>query len=217
MLVASLCPLPVGVLRWRGPTPRLTVIVKATYAIARDGEATLAASQLPLSLDMADPHGDARALWYASDFVPRKARADVTLVGGAFAEEASALIPLQLRIDGLERRFVARAGVPSSYIPLSESYLHASLARNAPTLSVGPKSLAARALEGAAALDAWGLPAGPLDATFDFATFNTAAPEQQIGALSTGTSITLVGAVRDGERRTVTLPGHWEVKETADA
>lgn len=208
MLVASLCSLPVGVLRWRGPTPRITVIVKATYAIARDGAAELLADQPPLSLDVPDPHGSPSALWYASDFAPRKARADVTLVGGAFAEEASALIPVHLRIEGLERRLVARAGVPSTYIPLSEGYLHASLARNAATLSVGPRSLAARAMGGAASLDAWGLPAGPLDAAFDFATFNAAAPEQQIGSLSTGTSITLVGTVRDGERRTVVLPGH---------
>ncbi|MEP7120939.1 MAG: DUF2169 domain-containing protein [Byssovorax sp.] len=209
MLVASLCSLPVGVLRWRGPTPRLTVIVKATYAIARDGEAELAATQLPLSLDLADPHGDASALWYASDFVPRKARADVTLVGGAFADPASALIPVQLLLDGLERRFVARAGAPSPYIPLSESYLHASLARNAATVAVGPRSLAARALgDAAAALDAAGLPAGPLDEGFDHGAFNAAPREQQIAALRADATITLVGATRDGERRTVRLPGH---------
>jgi hypothetical protein len=209
VLVASLCSLPVGVLRWRGPTPRLTVIVKATYAIGRDGEATLAASQLPLSLDLADPHGDARALWYASDFVPRKARADVTIVGGAFADPASALIPVQLLLDGLERRFVARAGAPSPYIPLSESYLHASLARNAATVAVGPRSLAARALgDAAASLDAAGLPAAPLDEGFDHGVFNAAPPEQQIRALRADATITLVGATRDGERRTVKLPGH---------
>lgn len=209
MLVASLCSLPVGVLRWRGPTPRLTVFVKATYTIARDGEVTLAASQLPLSLDMADPHGDARALWYASDFVPRKARADVTIVGGAFADPASALIPVQLLLDGLERRFVARAGAPSPYIPLSESYLHASLARNAATVAVGPRSLAARGLGDAmASLDATGLPAAPLDEAFDHGVFNAAPPEQQIRALRADATITLVGATRDGERRTVKLPGH---------
>lgn len=209
MLVASLCSLPVGVLRWRGPTPRLTVIVKATYAIARDGDAALAASQLPLSLDLADPHGDARALWYASDFVPRKARADVTLVGGAFADPASALIPVQLLLDGLERRLVARAGAPSPYIPLSESYLHASLARNAATVAVGPRSLAARALgDAAASLDTAGLPAVPLDEGFDHGAFNAAPPEQQIRALRADAAITLVGATRDGERRTVRLPGH---------
>ena len=209
MLVASLCSLPVGVLRWRGPTPRLTVIVKATYAIGRDGEAGLAASQLPLSLDMADPHGDASALWYASDFVPRKARVDVTLVGGAFADPASALIPVQLLLDGLERRFVARAGAPSPYIPLSESYLRASLARNAATVAVGPRSLAARALgHAAASLDAAGLPAAPLDEGFDHGAFNAAPPEQQIRALRPDATITLVGATRYGERRTVKLPGH---------
>jgi hypothetical protein len=209
VLVASLCPLPVGVLRWRGPTPRLTVIVKATYAITRDGAAELLAEQAPLSLDVPDPHGSPTALWYPSDFVPRKARADVVLVGGAFADPASALIPVQLRVDGLERRLVARAGVPSSYIPLSESYLRASLARDAATLTVGPRSLAARASGDASnALDGWGLPAGPLGVAFDYATFNAAAPEQQIEAISTGTSITLVGTVRDGERRTVVLPGH---------
>jgi hypothetical protein len=209
VLVASLCPLPAGVLRWRGPTPRLTVLVKATYTLARDGDAELAAAQLPLSLDLGDPHGDARALWYASDFVPRKARADVTLVGGAFADPASALIPVQLLLDGLERRFVARAGAPSPYIPLSEGYLHASLARNAATVAVGPRSLAARSLgDAAASLDAAGLPAAPLAEGFDYAAFNAAPPEQQIAAIRTDTTITLVGATRDGERRTVKLPGH---------
>jgi uncharacterized protein DUF2169 len=210
VLVASLCPLPVGVLRWRGPTPRITVIVKATYAIAREGVAELAASQLPLSLDVSDPHGDASALWYPSDFAPRKARADVTLVGGAFADPASALIPVQLLVDGLERRFVARAGAPSPYIPLSESYLHASLARNAATMAVGPRSLAARALgDAAAALDAWGLPVVPLAEELDFAAFNAAPPAQQMRGLCADATITLVGATReDGERRTVSLPGH---------
>ncbi len=209
VLTASLCPLPVGVLRWRGPTPRITVIVKATYSIERDGTAELLAAQPPLSLDVPDPHGNPSALWYPSDFVPRKARADVTLVGGAFADPASALIPVQLLVDGLERRLVARAGVPSPYIPLSESYLHASLARNAATMAVGPRSLAARDLgDTAASIDAWGLPAAPLGSAFDFGTFNSAPRDQQIASLSTGTSITLVGTVRGGERRTVRLPGH---------
>ena len=209
MLIASLCSLPVGVLRWLGPAQRITVIVKATYSIAQDGSAERLAEQLPLSLDVPDPHGSPSALWYPSDFAPRKARVDVTLVGGAFADPASALIPVQLVVDGLERRLVARAGVPSPYIPLSETYLLASLARDAATMNVGPRSLAARGLgDAAASLDAWGLPAAPLDTAFDYAAFNAAPREQQLGTLSTGASITLVGVVRGGERRTVILPGH---------
>ena len=77
--VASLCPLPVGVVSWQSPGRVLSVIVKATFAIAKDGAVTLSPVQEPLCLDRKSPLGTDDELQYASDFAPLKARADVLL------------------------------------------------------------------------------------------------------------------------------------------
>lgn len=87
MEVQSSCPLRVGSLLWQ-PRPsawELTVVCKATYLLA-PGEAVLAPEQE--ALNEHDDHWDddpARGLRAPSDLVPTKPRADVTLVGYAYA------------------------------------------------------------------------------------------------------------------------------------
>src|SRR4051812_12301557 len=106
MIVLSLCPFPVGVVPWASPIPTLTVIVKATFNLAKDGEAAIVPAQEPLTLDRPSPFGLAE-LEAASDFAPRKARADVLLVGYAHAESAATMIPARLVVDQMRWSFVA--------------------------------------------------------------------------------------------------------------
>ena len=63
---------------------RLTFIVKATFDLAPDGEATVAAEQLPPTGDEAFEDVDddlPQSIRYASDFAFAKPRADVMVVG----------------------------------------------------------------------------------------------------------------------------------------
>ncbi|HVY47570.1 MAG TPA: DUF2169 domain-containing protein, partial [Minicystis sp.] len=136
MEVASFCSLPVGALVWRAPEPMLSVVVKATFSIASDGEAALAELQEPLRLD--EPMGeiDAAGLRYASDFAPRRPRADVTLVGHAHAAAPSREIHARATIDVFDKVFVARATEPAARIPLVPRHLRASGAASAPAIAV---------------------------------------------------------------------------------
>src|SRR5689334_7232943 len=99
MEVAAICPLPVGVVRWRSSpaSPALTVIVKGTFTLDRDGEMTLAPAQEPLSPSRPAMGG----LAYASDFVPYKPAADVVLTGHARAAEPARAIPARIRIGAI--------------------------------------------------------------------------------------------------------------------
>src|SRR5436190_1908506 len=91
MDVVSLCPLRASSLPWQsGPGAHvLTVVCKATYEI-RSGESRLAAEQEYPNDDENhwndDPH---RSLYSPSDLIPFKPRADVLLVGHAFAPRPS--------------------------------------------------------------------------------------------------------------------------------
>lgn len=186
----------------------LTVVVKATFSMARDGEAELAEQQLPLSLDVRDPNGDPDGLWYPSDFVPKKPRADVTIVGFAYADPPASEIPVRIIVDVLEKQLVARAGAPTTFVPLAESHLRASSAAYAPSVAVGARrrELAMRP-EAAHLLDASGLPVAPLDGGFDFGAFNSAPRDQQLSVLRANASIVLVGLTRGAAKRSVQLPG----------
>ena len=78
----------VGVVRWLDPEPTLTVIAKLTlsYYAGKDAPqvAAISTEQKSLTLGRALKEGDEAI--YPSDFVPRKAAADVLLVGHAFSE-----------------------------------------------------------------------------------------------------------------------------------
>src|SRR5262245_52296124 len=122
MDVLSLCPLPLGVLAWESPEPLLTVVVKATFTLEHDGEATLAREQVPLTLDRPSEI-DPSELVSASDFAPWKGLADILVVGHAHIEEPSRVIAVSFHVDDLHRRFVAIAKPPAARIPLTGANL----------------------------------------------------------------------------------------------
>src|SRR4051812_15334723 len=86
MNVTAIGPLPAGSLLWqRHGNWILTVICKLTFDLL-PGESKLAEEQEPLNTDDAYLEDDpGRSMQAPSDLVPFKARADVLLVGYAFA------------------------------------------------------------------------------------------------------------------------------------
>ncbi|AGP42295.1 DUF2169 family type VI secretion system accessory protein [Sorangium cellulosum] len=101
MDVVSHCPLPIASVVWqpRPATWMLTVVCKATFLL-RPGEAVLAREQEPPHEDDQYWHNDARrSLRAACDLVPVKPRADVVLVGHAFAPGGEAVRSLIARLN----------------------------------------------------------------------------------------------------------------------
>ncbi len=87
MDVVSLCPLPATGFKWqsRSGAHALTVIVKATFQL-HPGRAVLAPQQEPIQdADRFWDNDSTRTVFAPSDRVPFKTRADVVLVGHAFA------------------------------------------------------------------------------------------------------------------------------------
>ncbi|MDC0748370.1 DUF2169 family type VI secretion system accessory protein [Polyangium mundeleinium] len=111
MEVVTVCPFRVASLLWQ---PRrggwvLTVVCKATYDLA-PVQSRLAANQDDPNED--DNHWNddpARSVYSPSDLVPFKVRADVVLVGNAFASrgEASRSILTRLVVGGIDKSIEA--------------------------------------------------------------------------------------------------------------
>ena len=100
MDVIGVAPLEVGSLVWRDGAlaPRLTVVCKATYRLLQ-GESRLAPEQEALRAEDEPMGGDPSPGLYAPcDLVPRKARAEVMLVGHAFAPRGEAVRSLVARL-----------------------------------------------------------------------------------------------------------------------
>ncbi len=100
MIAVSACPLPVASLLWQ-PQPgawTLTVVCRATFLL-RPGESVLAPDQEdPIEQDDHWNDDPNRSLRLASDLVPMKPRADITLVGNAFAPGHAAVRSLVVRL-----------------------------------------------------------------------------------------------------------------------
>ncbi len=100
MHVISTCSLPVASLLWQ-PQPSvwmLTVVCRATFQL-RPGESVLAPDQEdPIEHDDHWNDDAGRSLRVASDLVPMKPRADITLVGHAFAPGHAAVRSLVVRL-----------------------------------------------------------------------------------------------------------------------
>lgn len=200
-------PLPVGIVRWNAPEPRVTVIVKAAYAL-REGRVAQPADAEPLGVDRASAFSD-EELGAASDFAPRKALVDVLLVGQARSGQPAMRVEAGFRIGDLQRRFHAVSKEPCASIPLSAAYLRDGPEPWASAVRVGP--LSPRSPERAACLrgarvDRDGAPRGPLGSGFDFGFFNAAPPVQQLAALAPGIDISLFGLIADGRERALLLP-----------
>jgi hypothetical protein len=207
--VASLCSLPFGVVPWSGSEPMLSVVVKATFSLAANGEAPLASEQEPLRIDESDPLSDAAGLRYASDFAPQKARADVLVVGHAHAADRVDTIPVRMTLDVLDKRVVARSAEPTTRIPLVARHLRTSESPSAAPVAVGPRSAWSpeRIAFGGAELGIHGAPLHPLGDDFDFQFFNAAPLDQQVGMLRANGAMTLEGLMPGGARREAHLPG----------
>src|SRR5262249_17422688 len=87
MDVVSLCPIRVGSVLWqpRRGTWAFTVVCKATYRLAPVEAALAEEQEYPADDDNYWNDDPARSLYCPSDLVPFKPRADVMLVGHAFA------------------------------------------------------------------------------------------------------------------------------------
>lgn len=108
MDVVSNCPLRVASIVWR-PGPQswaLTVVCKATVQLD-PGESRLAQIQDdPAAEDSHWDDDEARSLSSASDLVPFKERADVLLVGHAFApgRQPARCVPIRFAAGGVDKR-----------------------------------------------------------------------------------------------------------------
>lgn len=209
MEVASLCPLPVGVVSWQSPGHVLTVVVKATLSLGDGGRIALAPVQEPLSLDRPSPLGADDELEYASDFSPLKARADVVLVGHANAESAALALPARIAVDDLRKSFFAVAGSPSTRIPLTEQYLRDRATEGGKPLRVGPQAPWSPQRSGFAdssVVSPDGPPSKPLTSHFDFRFYNVAPPDQQLDLLRATATVALEGLLPGGRLYRGQLP-----------
>src|SRR5579864_4319652 len=100
MDVVSHCPLPAAGRVWK-PRPGafvLTFVCKATFALA-PGKLALAAEQQPVH-EFDRPWSEAvTSLYAATDLVPRKTRADVVLIGSAYAPGGAPVRQLVARLS----------------------------------------------------------------------------------------------------------------------
>lgn len=208
MNVVALCSFPFGVVRWRAPEPTLTAIVKVTLSLDNNGRASLAKKQDPLSLDRPRPAPHAE-LSYATDFAPRKAQADILLVGHARAVAPVSSISASFSVGAMEKRFVAVSNEPSQSIPLVRAHLRAEASGGAEPCAVGPRDWLKECAGSpeSALISREGPPAGPLSERFSFEVFNAAPADQRVSAIPSDTSIVLEGLLPGLPRFEARLPG----------
>lgn len=188
-----LTPMQVGAVAWRAPDPALTLIVKVTFSLERDGVAAFAPIQEPVREDDLCDSEDGE-LVYASDFVPRKRRVDVLLRGHAQADQPATTIDFALQIDSYARRLQAVSQQPSEGIPLLPRFLRdpttGSGTRVGPRADWDPRCTF------------------PIDSLrFDFGVFNAAPADQTLARLGDSAVLVLSNLLPGAACRTVQLPG----------
>jgi hypothetical protein len=102
--IALLCPFTAGTSIWQAQdgAATLTVCVRGTFSLVHGREAVLADAQEPVTGDRYYERGGGirgPSLYAASELVPYKPRADVILVGSAFAPEQTPVDALIARIS----------------------------------------------------------------------------------------------------------------------
>src|SRR4051812_42143059 len=100
MNVVSICPLPVASWLWQ-PAPSawmLTVICRATFLLLPTESVLAPDQEHPIEEDDYWNDDAGRSLRVASDLAPLKPRADVTLVGHAFAPQGVPVRSLAVRL-----------------------------------------------------------------------------------------------------------------------
>ncbi|MEJ7730194.1 MAG: DUF2169 domain-containing protein [Polyangiaceae bacterium] len=101
MEVVALCPFSVGTLVWRSPRGdwTLTTCVKATFRLEHGRDLGLHPTQDPVSGERRFGDAEHASLQAPGDLVPFKPRADVCLVGHAFAPTGQAVEALVARLS----------------------------------------------------------------------------------------------------------------------
>ena len=104
MHIALLCPFTAGTSIWQAQDGAwtLTACVRGTFSLVHGREAVLADAQEPVSGDRYYASGGGirgSSLYTASELVPYKPRADVVLVGSAFAPEQTPVEALIARVS----------------------------------------------------------------------------------------------------------------------
>ncbi len=196
MEVASLSPVPVGVLTWSSPDPLVTVIVKATFDVEADGSVSLVPDQPPMSLDRASRDDDDRhieipgvELFYASDFAPCKAAVDVLVVGHARSRAPTHVFPLRLAVGALDLALVAVTDTPTTRAPLTARHV-----RRVPT----DPATAVRLAPAPSSVSGW--VSRTVAPGFDYAVFNTASFHHRLHHLSPDATVHTRGLLRRGDR-----------------
>ena len=188
--------IPVGMVRWRETAPMASIIVKLTLSWrgepAPDGtvRARLCPSQEPLTIEEPSLHAGAGEdeRFYPSDFVPRKGRRDVMVVGHARAEARAREIAVGFAAAGVSRTLGLSADEPRTAIPLTLAHLGAGAA------ALGPR----------AALRDFPDDHGE---EFDFSVYNAADETQRSDEIAPDGVIELDGLTQGGGKRRVLLPG----------
>ena len=190
-------PLPVGIVLFCGPEPRLAVIVKVTCALQLnpDGSRTFVRSenQEPLSLPIPSTLIGAGSddLAYPGDFVPRKTAMDVLVTGHAHAVHPTGQIHCEFQVGAVTRSFSAATSGAATMLPLTAPYLRG------PDGFSPTESIAAR---GVPAL----LDEHPAD--FDYSVYNAAPAGQRASELPQNGKMFLRGLVPGAEYVEAILP-----------
>jgi hypothetical protein len=96
-----LCPFTAGTALWQAQSGvwTLSVCVRGTFSLVHGREAVLADPQEPVGVDRYLSDDPQRSLYAPSDVVPYKPRADVVLVGSAFAPDLEPVEALVARLS----------------------------------------------------------------------------------------------------------------------
>ena len=108
MDIINTTPFTVATMLWEDlqEQPKLTVIIKSTFAIAANQAASVSAEQLPIFIaDEHDGKDATTSVRFESDMVPFKPRADVVLIGRARVPGSQPVTQLDvsLRVGGLDK------------------------------------------------------------------------------------------------------------------
>jgi hypothetical protein len=175
MRTALLAPLAVGALHEQAKT---TVLVKATWSLARDGLLGWAADQEPMTPARFDD--ELGEITRPSDFLPSKTSVDVLLVGGAYSSEPYTALPFSVSVAGMLRSLFAVSPKLKRRVSLWPANVRWRPDDPRP-VQVGP-----------------GIPDDG---------GNVAPPEQRVAELADDATIVLEGLLVQSPRRVVQLPG----------
>ncbi|MBK8943065.1 MAG: DUF2169 domain-containing protein [Polyangiaceae bacterium] len=211
MRVFPLAPLGVGALFFRDPTPRLALVVKSALRIAAEPSPTLSSAGVvaPVSREISDPGGSG-ALLRANDFVPRKARGEILIVGSARAATATLSIPVAVGLGlGARKQALALSTSPTTVIRLAPGSVRSEIGEPS---GLGP--IASLPMTPSAARDereAWWSERWLEVASAESGERFQAAPmdQQTFEELGPGSPLTLQNLVAPGGSLAVALPAAW--------